>query len=166
MPMVISNLKQRIAKSMIIDDRQGWTSRTAEPSDLVAKNLATETSGSQVKPEEDQPIKHFALRDIVLRIPRGAFVCVVGCIGSGKSALLQGLLGEMKRTRGSVRSGAGVSLVTQIPWIQSGTVKDNITFGQGHDKERLEQVVRACALEPDLRILSDGLMTEIGGELS
>jgi ATP-binding cassette subfamily C (CFTR/MRP) protein 1 len=119
-----------------------------------------------VELERHGPSKHFALRDIVLRIPQGAFVCVLGRIGSGKSALLQGLLGEMKQTRGRITFGAGVSLATQIPWIQSGTVKDNITFGQQYDGERLGEVVKACALEPDLRMLSDGLSTEIGGKLA
>jgi ATP-binding cassette subfamily C (CFTR/MRP) protein 1 len=147
-----------------IDDVQGWTHIAQRPAPLAEGDPETDRSESMISAEKQEPSKNFALRDIVLRIPRGAFVCIVGRIGSGKSALLQGLLGEMKQTRGNITFGADISLATQIPWIQSASVKENIIFGQRYDEGRLEQVVRACALEPDLRIFSDGLSTEIGGE--
>jgi ABC-type multidrug transport system fused ATPase/permease subunit len=109
------------------------------------------------------PHTPFVIKDISLKIPRGAFVCLLGPIGSGKSALLQGLLGEMRQTRGLVTFGGSVSLVTQSPWIQSASVEDNILFGQKRDGARLQGVVRACALTRDLDLMSDGIRTEIGG---
>jgi ATP-binding cassette subfamily C (CFTR/MRP) protein 1 len=107
---------------------------------------------------------HFTLNDIDLHIPRGSFVCIFGQIGSGKSALLQALIGEMKQTRGLVTFGGSVSLVTQHPWIQNTSVRDNILFGQSMNEDRLERVVQACALSRDLELFSDGINTEIGGE--
>lgn len=52
--------------------------------------------------DEKAPIKEkaFQLRNVKLNIPRGAFVCIVGRVGTGKSALLQALLGEMRQTAG------------------------------------------------------------------
>lgn len=147
-----------------IDATQGWTQSPQASESAAEKEQGTDTVAVLTEDEKHWVHERFALRDINLRIPRGAFVCVLGRIGSGKSALLQGLLGDMKHTHGHVHFGAGVSLVTQIPWIQSATVKDNILFGQQFDEKRLKQVVRACALEPDLKIFSDGLSTEIGGE--
>ena len=49
----------------------------------------TPTSGSQTPAEE----RIFKLNDINLDIPRGQLVAVVGAVGSGKSSLLQGLIG-------------------------------------------------------------------------
>ena len=42
------------------------------------------------------------------------------------------------------------------------TVRDNILFGKKFDKERYVQTMLACQLEPDLRIMNAGDMTEIG----
>jgi ATP-binding cassette subfamily C (CFTR/MRP) protein 1 len=122
------------------------------------KETAFKASGD--KKNEDIP---FSLKDIDLRIPRGALVCIFGRIGSGKSALLEGILGEMRQTRGHVLFGGNVSLVTQTPWIQSASIRDNITFGKDVDEERLAEAVRSCALTRDLDELVDGVFTEIGG---
>ncbi|KAJ8457503.1 hypothetical protein ONZ45_g18288 [Pleurotus djamor] len=108
---------------------------------------------------EDQP---FVLKDLSLRIERGSFVAIVGRVGSGKSSLLQALIGEMRKTRGEVKFGGMVSYVPQRAWIQNATVRENIFFGQPPDETRLNQVIEACSLEHDLSILPDGVETEIG----
>lgn len=114
-------------------------------------------------PMETQP---FMLKDIDLRIPRGSLVCIFGKIGAGKSALLEGLLGEMRQLHGTTVSfGGRLSLVTQTPWIQNASLKDNILFGKGLDAGRLQKTIHACALTKDLEQLNDGIDTEIGGML-
>jgi ABC-type multidrug transport system fused ATPase/permease subunit len=60
----------------------------------------------------------FQLKDVSLTIPRGQLVAIVGAVGSGKSSLLQGLIGEMRRTTGNVAFGGSVGYCPQIPWIQ------------------------------------------------
>ena len=60
----------------------------------------------------------FKVEDVSLRIPRGKLVAVVGAVGSGKSSLLQGLIGEMRKTSGSVTFGGTVSYCPQSAWIQ------------------------------------------------
>lgn len=62
----------------------------------------------------------FELKHIDLRIPRGELVAIVGAVGSGKTSLLQGLIGEMYRTKGSVRVGGSVAYCSQSAWIQVG----------------------------------------------
>ncbi|KAL7424431.1 ATP-binding cassette transporter yor1 [Cryptotrichosporon argae] len=104
----------------------------------------------------------FKIEDLNLAIPRGALVAIVGSIGSGKSSLLQGLMGEMRRTAGSVTFSGTTSLCAQTPWIQNATVRENILFGQPWDEERYWDAVRDSCLEPDLELLDDGDGTEIG----
>ena len=55
-----------------------------------------------------------------------------------------------------------VAYVAQQAWIQNATLRDNILFGAEYDKKWYDQVVEACALNPDLAILPDGDLTEIG----
>ncbi|WVQ76019.1 hypothetical protein IAR50_005655 [Cryptococcus sp. DSM 104548] len=107
----------------------------------------------------------FSLRDVNLQIPRGSLVCVVGSVGTGKTALLSGLLNEMKRTEGEVVFGGTVSYVPQHAWVQSGSVRDNITFScspEGIDADRMENVIEACALKRDVEMWPQGLSTQIG----
>lgn len=43
-----------------------------------------------------------------------------------------------------IRINGSVSLVEQVPWIQSMTLRDNILFGQELDEDRYNQVVEIC----------------------
>ncbi|KIR41771.1 hypothetical protein I307_00561 [Cryptococcus deuterogattii 99/473] len=104
----------------------------------------------------------FQLRDINLSIAKGSLTAIVGAIGSGKSSLLQGLMGEMRRTTGSVTFSGSTSLCAQTPWIQNATVRENILFGQPWDEERYWAAIRDSSLEADLELLEDGDGTEIG----
>ena len=52
--------------------------------------------------------------------------------------------------------------VPQQAWIQNATVKDNILFSKAFSQSAYQKVIDACALGPDLDILSGGDKTEIG----
>ncbi|KAI0711031.1 P-loop containing nucleoside triphosphate hydrolase protein [Cerioporus squamosus] len=93
---------------------------------------------------------------------------VVGPTGSGKTALLLALLGEMHATPtgpvsyiGLPRS-RGVAYVPQESWISSDTIKANIIFGSSYDEARYRQVVQQCGLEHDLSLFDHGDETEVG----
>ena len=60
----------------------------------------------------------FVVTNVDMAIPRGQLVAIVGAVGSGKSSLLQGLIGEMKKTAGSVVFGGSVAYCPQTAWIQ------------------------------------------------
>lgn len=106
--------------------------------------------------------KPFELKDLKFKVPAGSFVAIVGPIGSGKSSLLQALIGEMRRTRGHSTFKSSVSYVPQSSWIMNATLRENITFGQAEDDEKFREIVQACCLEPDLRMLPHAERTEIG----
>ena len=55
-----------------------------------------------------------------------------------------------------------VSYVSQSAWIQNGTLRDNIIFGREYEERRYAEVLTACALDADLKLLPKGDMTEIG----
>ena len=115
-------------------------------------------------------------------------MAVVGQVGGGKSTLLSALLGETEKLDGKVyvmvsllfaytyyqmilvtREQTFVFLlqgstafVPQEAWIQNATLRQNVLFGQSRDPERYQQVLTACALDPDIELLPAGDMTEIG----
>lgn len=60
----------------------------------------------------------FSMKHISMEIPRGQLVAIVGAVGSGKTSLLQGIIGEMRREGGSVKFGGSVAYCPQSAWIQ------------------------------------------------
>lgn len=111
--------------------------------------------------------RQFCLRIDELRFPKGKISVIAGSTGSGKTSLLLGLLGEMifEPSEGGYfvlpRAG-GIALATQDPWVSAGTIRSNITFGSPFDLDRYNAVVKACALETDIKLMPDGDQTEIG----
>uniref|UniRef100_A0A8C5TS46 Canalicular multispecific organic anion transporter 1 n=1 Tax=Malurus cyaneus samueli TaxID=2593467 RepID=A0A8C5TS46_9PASS len=103
-----------------------------------------------------------AIRDVTLDIAPGSLVAVVGAVGSGKSSLVSAMLGEMENIKGHINIQGSLAYVPQQAWIQNATLKDNIIFGSELDEARYQQVIKACALLPDLELLPAGDQTEIG----
>ncbi len=102
------------------------------------------------------------LKHIDFAIPKGTLVGICGAVGSGKSSLLNALIGEMKRTCGSVRLAGKVGYASQQAWIQNASVRDNILFGLPMDRDRYQHAIKVCSLEKDLEILPDRDLTQIG----
>lgn len=127
-----------------------------------ASVLPTTAPSDNEKQPLIEAVAPFALKNVRLTIPRGAFVAVVGKIGAGKSSLLKGLTGEMRKTRGEVMFGGPVAYVPQSAWIMNATVRENIIFGREDDDEKFQKIVQACSLSRDLEMLPNGELTEIG----
>ncbi|WRT69551.1 uncharacterized protein IL334_006538 [Kwoniella shivajii] len=145
-------------------------STTQKSSDnTCSENKQVQTTHPVVKKGAEIELKDntepFALRNIDLEIPRGALVCVIGRVGTGKTTLLSGLISEVRQIDGQVLFGGSVSYVPQQAWVQSGTIRDNITFSADPacvDIARVNQIIDACGLRPDVAMWPDGDLTKIG----
>lgn len=93
---------------------------------------------------------------------KGDLNCVVGRVGSGKTSLLMSILGNIQKTKGSVKVAGSIGYVAQNPWIFNGSVRENILFGLKYDEELYTETIAACALKDDLAILPDGDATIVG----
>jgi ABC-type multidrug transport system fused ATPase/permease subunit len=109
-----------------------------------------------------KPEYKIALDKVNFVAKKGELTCIVGRVGSGKSALVQSMLGDLNRINGSVAIHGDVAYVAQIPWIMNGTVKENILFGHKFDPVFYEKTIKACALTVDFAILKDGDETLVG----
>ncbi|KAF2156832.1 ABC multidrug transporter-like protein [Myriangium duriaei CBS 260.36] len=119
----------------------------------------TTDGNSDVVQEEEKP---FEIKGINIEVGRKELIAVIGSVGSGKSSLLGALAGDMRKTNGSVTFGSSRAFCPQYAWIQNATVKENIIFGKEYKRKWYNQVIDACALRPDLEMLPNGDMTEIG----
>ncbi|XP_069129262.1 ATP-binding cassette sub-family C member 12-like [Argopecten irradians] len=102
------------------------------------------------------------LRNIDIEIKRGRHIGICGAVGCGKSSLLQALIGRMPLLSGHLAIDGSVAYAAQQAWIFNGTLRENVLFGSSFKKDWYDRVIQACSLEPDLRILANGDMTEIG----
>ncbi|KAM7294868.1 putative multidrug resistance protein [Ixodes scapularis] len=102
------------------------------------------------------------LKSINLTVKKGQLVGVFGLVGSGKSSLLTGMLGEMHLIEGTIDIAGSVAYVPQRAWIIQGTIRKNITFMNDLDKHLYKKVIDRCCLRSDFDMLMDGDKTEIG----
>ncbi|CAL1164495.1 unnamed protein product, partial [Cladocopium goreaui] len=107
-----------------------------------------------------------AIRQLQLQVPCGELVAVVGGVGSGKSALLQAILGELQPDESEEKALISrpkiVAYCSQIPHIAEGTLKENVLFGQPFDQVRYDDALRAASLGKDLKVLPGGDQVPIG----
>ncbi|KAJ2926057.1 hypothetical protein H1R20_g11027, partial [Candolleomyces eurysporus] len=134
--------------------------KAADDATLPSNSNDVEEAKDEEPSEPEEP--PYELKELKLSVPKGAFVGIVGRIGSGKSSVLQAIIGEMRKTQGQIVVGGSLAYVPQIPWIQNATLRDNILFGQPEDEARLRDIIRACSLSHDISTLPHGELTEIG----
>ncbi|XP_017068567.1 probable multidrug resistance-associated protein lethal(2)03659 [Drosophila eugracilis] len=108
-------------------------------------------SGLMAKWDTNSP--DYTLNGVNLRVQPGTMLGIVGRTGSGKSSLIQAILGELPAETGEIKVNGTMSYASQEPWLFSGTVRQNILFGQPMDRRRYAKVVKKCALERDFELL-------------
>ncbi|XP_015262676.1 PREDICTED: multidrug resistance-associated protein 5 [Gekko japonicus] len=120
-------------------------------------------------PEEESKPPHLAnvrlqkvLYNIDLEIAKGKLVGICGSVGSGKTSLISAILGQMTLLEGGISVDGTFAYAAQQAWILNATLRDNILFGKEFDEERYNTALNDCCLRPDLAILPNGDLTEIG----
>ncbi|CAG8513071.1 21864_t:CDS:10 [Cetraspora pellucida] len=107
----------------------------------------------------------FALNNLNIHFLPGKLSLIFGPSGCGKTCLLKALLAlDVKCSDGHVfkpRLG-NIAYVAQTVWLQNGTIRDNILFGQDYEPERYFKVIAMCKLEDDLKVFISKDKTEIG----
>jgi ATP-binding cassette, subfamily B, bacterial PglK len=117
------------------------------------------------------------LDGINFSIYRGQSIGLVGPTGSGKSTLINILLGIYRPTSGDVMFDSQPIPVSQNEWasrigyvpqeifLWDGTLKQNISFGvpaEKMDEEKIRKVIALAQLDDVVAAMPKGLETEIG----
>uniref|UniRef100_A0A8C7WET3 ATP-binding cassette sub-family C member 5 n=1 Tax=Oncorhynchus mykiss TaxID=8022 RepID=A0A8C7WET3_ONCMY len=129
---------------------------------------AGEQAGRLLKVGEIPPIPSVSqrlqrtLHCVDLTVRQGKLTGICGSVGSGKTSLISAILGQMTLLEGKVAVNGDFAYVAQQAWILNATLRDNILFGKEYEEERFQAVLSACCLRPDLAILPNADLTEIG----
>ena len=135
--------------------RGGGKPKAKSEAEQEAERLVQKAKENQGRP---------VLTSISLSVKRGQLCCIVGGVGSGKSSLIHGILGEMALTAdgGCVRVDAKLSYAPQSAFTLNDTVRSNILLGLPFVQEHYDEVVEACALRSDFVQLPSGDLAQIG----
>ena len=106
--------------------------------------------------------EEFILQDIQFSTASQSLTVITGPVGSGKSTLLSAIAGEISDVSGTITFSGTLVYVPQTPWIFSGTIRENIFFGQPYDEPKYNRVIEACALTEDIQRFSDYDQTVVG----
>ncbi len=115
------------------------------------------------------------IAEVDLKIPAGSFTVVTGQIGSGKTTLVQTLLGVLPKQGGEIRWNGEIvedpksffvpprcAYTPQTPKLFSEKLSDNILMGLPWNWDTLNRSIRLGVMETDLPTLEDGLETVVG----
>ena len=115
------------------------------------------------------------LHDVSLRLVTGSLTVVCGPVGSGKSSLLQAIIGLLAIDAGEVRWNDDVVIdraaffvppqsayVAQVPSLFAESISSNIALGIDVDERRLVDALRLAAFDVDVAAFPHGLDTLIG----
>ncbi|ERL93480.1 hypothetical protein D910_10770 [Dendroctonus ponderosae] len=91
--------------------------------------------------------KALCLDNINTQMSSGQLVAIVGVVGSGKTCLLNLILGELKLFSGKLHVSGVVSYASQEPWLFA---------------DKYMQVIKVCALKRDFSLLPFGDRTIVG----
>lgn len=105
------------------------------------------------------------LRDINIQLPFSHIAFIIGPVASGKSSLCKTVLGEIPIATGEVKlhpSLSSIAFCDQVPFLTSGTLRQNIVGNLAFDQLRFDEVIWAAALTDDIASLQDGTHTNVG----
>jgi len=173
---------KRIEKFLDGPEIENIRTFSSERTDIAFENASLSWPVEDEEDKQDES-NQFVLRNVNLRFPPRELSVISGKTGSGKSLLLAAILGEAELLSGAIYMpqppsleerqdhkahpenwllSSSVAYVSQQPWIENATLRDNILFGMPYEEERYEQTIAACALKKDIGALSDGDKTELG----
>lgn len=165
LPMVITSI---VEASVAVGRLTAFFAAEELQSDAIVVKPAPEQLGEETVKIRDGTFswnrheERNVLKDINFTAYKGELSCIVGRVGSGKSSMLQSMLGDLWKVKGTAEISGTVAYASQQTWILNATVKENIIFGYRYDPDFYEKTITACALMDDFAQLPDGDETVVG----
>ena len=150
---VASGLFDRQVKQEVVFNPDLEQNLQDKPGTLYVSNLTYR----QIERQDE-----FILQDIEFSTASQSVTVITGPVGSGKSTLLSAIAGEISDVSGTITFPGTVVYVPQTPWIFSGTLRENILFGQPYDHIKYTRVLEVCALTEDIQRFPDYDQTVVG----
>lgn len=120
--------------------------------------------------------KERIIKDLTFSVEPGECVAFVGASGSGKSTVMNMIIGFLHATEGTVKIDGKpiealdlskyrnfISVVPQNCILFTGSIRENITYGLSEiSEEKLDEVIRLANIDEFAKDLPNGLDTPVG----
>ncbi len=173
MVLVMMTISRASAERIVevLDERSTLTGKPDGVKTVSTADISFENVSFAYSEESEKPV----LSDINLEIPQGQTVGIIGGTGSSKSSLIQLIPRLYDVTSGAVRIGGidvrdydlkalrdQVAVVLQKNVLFSGTLRDNLKWGDEHaSEEEILQAARLAQAEEFINELPNGYDTLI-----
>merc|ERR550534_2054561 len=118
--------------------------------------------------EEELLKTNFKLKGLDFQIQRGELTAIVGSVASGKSSIMNALVGEMYLQEGEVISRLHkeetIAYLPQKTYILNASIRENICMDIPYEEQKYVQALRNAALIKDINNMDDADKTEIGAK--
>src|SRR3990167_9494995 len=156
---------QRIMKLLAIpEDKPHVFDTSLTKGQIIVENASTGWFSKNIvdyfKSKED-PDK-ICLKHVSFNFETAKMYAVVGKVGSGKTAFLTSLLGEMSIKTGSIKRNGTLAYIPQVPFLLNASIRENILFGEEWNLDRYAMCLVKCRLVDDIKVLPAGDTTEVG----
>ncbi len=168
---LIENLKDMSAYEKSVYEKENNTENTEKIKEIL---IAIELKNIDYRyPQGNRDV----LSGANLQIKKGTSVGIVGASGSGKTTAVDVMLGLLKPKDGGVFADGlnieedmdgwllNIGYIPQTIFMLDGTIKENVAFGLEKseiDEEQVWNALHEAAIDDYVRMLPDGLETEIG----
>ena len=123
----------------------------------MSMDLSEIKDSVKIKPKQKIRIidenESILLNNIFFSVKKSEFVAIIGSMGSGKSSLINAILNNFKiylKGPKPIINGE-ISYCSQIPWITTDTIRNNILFYNKYDEARYNKIISLCQLENDFK---------------
>jgi ATP-binding cassette subfamily C (CFTR/MRP) protein 1 len=143
--------RRLIGSGNTLEESADFSLRRKAPQSGQSKQVAVAVFNSILKVCSSEQEKNVI--PITFEVEKGCITMILGTVGSGKSTLLQTILGE---TSATIMSGdifvqtPRIGYCAQTPWLQNGTIRDNIIGPADFDERWYRTILHACCLEEDV----------------
>ena len=147
----------------IIKQKYNHNIRLDDFNSLVVENISFQYS-------QDEDL----VKNLSFEIYKGDSIGIIGFTGSGKSTLINLLLGLITPSQGSIFVNkvkledvknhwlSKVGYVSQDIFLLNDTIKENIVFGSDIDIKKLNHVTKLTELDEWIKSLTKGIETKVG----
>ena len=144
---------QKFLHGAFADCKKGKSFKENKTSTISLHNVVCSWNGRWERP---------SLKSVSLTANKGDLAFITGPVGCGKSSIFYAILNEMSLLDGDITHHGKIAWISQQPWVFSGTVRENILFGETFDPKKYGKTLWACDLHKDLERLPFGDMTRVG----
>ena len=141
--------------------RPGFRYEDVKQNELLSKtdlHLSVSSLTCKLNGSDDK----YLLQDISFDAPEDSLTVITGQVGSGKSTLLAVIAGEVIQSSGDIACSGTIAYVPQTAWVFSGTLRENVLFGEPFDVRKYTEVIKACALRDDINRFPNGDLSMVG----